>query len=77
MILFALCIEPLLRHLRTWLGPKDGSGSFADDIGIVVQNSGELCPRTTDFSILGPSLLSANDPHTYLPYYLWDILFPG
>ena len=38
MIIFALCLEPLLRLLEVYLSSGDVVGAFADDIGFVIQH---------------------------------------
>jgi len=45
MILFAICIEPLLRMLEKAISPGDVVGSFADDIAAVLQNMQTTLPR--------------------------------
>ena len=45
MILFAICIEPLLRMLEKAVSPDDVVGSFADDIALVIQNLLLALPR--------------------------------
>ena len=45
MILFAICLEPLLRHLEKLLLPDDEVGAFADDIGAVLSDLLTVAPR--------------------------------
>ena len=44
MILFAMCLEPLLRHLSLLLHSDDVLGAFADDIGVVARDSRIILP---------------------------------
>jgi len=42
MILFALCLQPLIIKLGTLIGNGDGFGAFADDLALVVANLDEV-----------------------------------
>ena len=45
MILFALCLEPLLRHLEKLLDlAREMAGAFADDIGVVIADIRNTAP---------------------------------
>ena len=48
MIIFALCLEPLLRKLANILEEGDALGAFADDIGIVIHNPWDKINRMSD-----------------------------
>ena len=50
MLIFALCLELLLRKLGQLLEEEDAFGAFSDDIGIVLSNSWE---KLGHISVLG------------------------
>lgn len=60
MVLFALCVEPLLRKIQKVLSEHDVLGAFADDIGAVIR----------DMTATVPSLATLFDQFAFVSHLL-------
>ena len=75
MLLFAICIEPLLRKLSSYIAPHEALGAFADDVGLVLANVFQSLPMVLAiFNAFGAcSNLRLNLAKTWL-VPLWDVV---